>query len=126
MPCYAPTPMANQFGDDDGMLSLHRTLPTHTAVLNLDDDKHNQKDPYELPDFIKQEDEEDAHLILTQDIPQHAEPPYTRISSEELINSQLYDTFYSEVGRVLERGCRYCLESMTKDLKFEPSRILHK
>lgn len=113
-------------GDDDDIPSLHITRPTLPTVPERTSDTLDEEEPTKAPDFIEQEFADEYRLLLTQETPKYDTPPFTPITSEELLTSQLKDAFCSETRRHLERGCCCSLKSMMEDFFFRPYKIPHK
>lgn len=117
-----------EVGDDEDIPSLHIARPTRRSVPDLENDILDEEDTNETTAFIEQEFDEEDQLLLAQEIPAYAKPPFSPITWEELISFHLHDAFYSKTRRRLEREWCYRLKLMINNSFFRtiqaPKQIL--
>lgn len=80
-------------GDDDDIPSFGLIRPIRIPTHDLDHADPDFHFPDELPDLIEQEFDAEDHLLLTKEMQTYTNRPYTAITTEELITSQLHDAF---------------------------------
>lgn len=81
--------------EDDVIQSIHSTRPTRATLQDLEHDSLEDEEHHDPPDLIKQDFDEEYHLLHFQEIHAYMERPFASIVWDIRLTSQFhYDVFY--------------------------------